>query len=216
MITCGIDPGKQGAIAFISEGVRPLHIVLLKDLVGKNKKYDEALIWNAFLPFAPQRSRLEGFTAQARALCERAIRATEDDGDDDEFWAAREGMAALLSLDRSMSTETVHHTVLEEQRAMPTDGKAGIFTVGMGYGILRATLRGQNIPFQVLTPARWQKLLGLANIPKDKRKARHIQMAQDLFPGVEQLERRNPLDGVADALLMARAAWILTRQGMDE
>lgn len=83
---------------------------------------------------------------------------------------------------------------LEFVRAMPRMGVASMFKFGQGYGALRMALVAANIPFDEVTPQKWQKAMqcrtgGDKNVSKRR--------AQELFPTIK-VSHWN-----ADALLIA-------------
>ena len=87
--------------------------------------------------------------------------------------------------------------VLEYVRAMPKMGVASMFEFGRGYGAVRMALLANRIPFEEVTPQKWQKTLGCrTGGNKNISKAR----AQELFPGVKVTH------AIADALLLAEYA----------
>jgi hypothetical protein len=75
------------------------------------------------------------------------------------------------------------------------------FKFGMSYGALRMALTAAGIPFDEVTPQRWQKTLGVTprekGEPKSSFKARLKTKAQSLFP------RTSITLKTADALLLA-------------
>lgn len=71
------------------------------------------------------------------------------------------------------------HATLEFVRAMPRQGVSSTFKFGWGYGGLRMALIATGIPFEEVTPAKWQGALrcrsgGDKNVTKRK--------AQELWP----------------------------------
>lgn len=83
---------------------------------------------------------------------------------------------------------------IESVHSMPKQGVASSFKFGQSYGFLRGLLVGIGIPFEEVTPQKWQKAMGCMtkgdkNVTKSK--------AQQLFPGV------NVTHAIADALLIA-------------
>lgn len=83
---------------------------------------------------------------------------------------------------------------LEQVHAMPKQGVSSVFTFGQGYGFLRGCLSSHGIPFETVTPQRWQKAMGcLTKGDKNVSKAR----AQQLFPGIKCTH------AISDALLIA-------------
>ena len=89
---------------------------------------------------------------------------------------------------------------LEFVRAMPKQGVSSTFKFGWGYGGLRMALAACQIPFEEVTPAKWQAALGCRsggdkNVTKRK--------AQELFPTARVTH------AIADALLLAE--WLRRR-----
>jgi len=83
---------------------------------------------------------------------------------------------------------------LERVHAMPKQGVASTFKFGQSYGFLRGCLVAVGIPFEEVTPAKWQRALGcLSKGDKNVTKAK----AQQLFPGIKVTH------AIADALLIA-------------
>src|SRR5262252_7264516 len=83
---------------------------------------------------------------------------------------------------------------IEGVHAMPKQGVTSAFTFGKGYGALLMALTAAGIPFEIVSPQKWQKALGCLsrgdkNITKRK--------AQQLFPQVKVTH------AIADALLIA-------------
>lgn len=81
-------------------------------------------------------------------------------------------------------------------------GASSAFTFGMGYGGLRMALIAAGIPFETITPGKWQKHFGLIT-PKGKdlstgqKKNIHKARAQELFPNLKVTQYN------ADAILLA-------------
>jgi len=83
---------------------------------------------------------------------------------------------------------------IEQVHSMPGQGVASSFKFGQGYGALEMALTAAGIPFERVSPQKWQKALGCltkGNKNVSKRKA------QELFP---QLKITH---ATADALLIA-------------
>jgi hypothetical protein len=84
--------------------------------------------------------------------------------------------------------------ILERVHSMPKQGHNGAFTFGRNYGALQMALAASNIPFDLVTPQKWQTAMGcLTGGDKNVSKRR----AQQLFPGITITH------AVADALLIA-------------
>lgn len=89
---------------------------------------------------------------------------------------------------------TSARAILERVSASPQMGVTSAFTFGKGYGGLRMALTAAGIPFDEVTPQKWQKAMQcLTGGDKNVSKRR----AQQLFPQVKITH------AIADALLIA-------------
>lgn len=95
-----------------------------------------------------------------------------------------------------ISTQSNHKrfAMLEQVSAMPKQGVSSTFKFGQSYGFLRGILIANKIPFETVTPAKWQGELkcrskGDKNVTKAK--------AQELFPNHKWTH------ATADAVLLA-------------
>lgn len=93
---------------------------------------------------------------------------------------------------------------IEKVHSMPKQGVKSTFTFGQNYGFLRGCLISLGIPFEEVTPQKWQKALscqskGDKNVTKAK--------AQQLFPQVKITH------AIADALLIAEYGRRIERCG---
>jgi crossover junction endodeoxyribonuclease RuvC len=88
--------------------------------------------------------------------------------------------------------------VLEKVSARPSDGVAGAFSFGMGYGALRMAIIGLGYEDRYVTPAAWKKHFKL-NADKGISRA----YASTRFPHHADLFRRVKDDGRAEAALIA-------------
>lgn len=83
---------------------------------------------------------------------------------------------------------------IEKVHSMPKQGVASSFKFGANYGFLRGCLISLGIPFEEVTPQKWQKFMGcMSRGDKNVTKAR----AQQLFPEIKITH------AIADALLIA-------------
>lgn len=100
-----------------------------------------------------------------------------------------QGVLAMLA-----AGGTYCHAMLEFVRSSPQMGVASAFTFGRGYGGLRMALVAKGVPFDEVTPVKWQAAMqcrskGDKNVTKRR--------AQELFPGTTCTH------AIADALLLA-------------
>ena len=75
-----------------------------------------------------------------------------------------------------------------------------MFNFGHNFGMLEGLLIGAGIPYDRVTPQKWQKEFGLYRLPdetKTAKKNRHKELAKELFPTL------NVTHATADALLIA-------------
>lgn len=87
--------------------------------------------------------------------------------------------------------------VIERVASTPQMGVCSAFTFGRSYGFLRGILIGLEVPFEEVSPQKWQKEIGcLTKGDKNISKAK----AQQLFPGLKLTH------ATADALLLAEYA----------
>lgn len=83
--------------------------------------------------------------------------------------------------------------LIERVHAMPKQGVTSCFTFGRGYGFLRGCLISLGIPFDEVTPQRWQREMSCLTGGK---KAISRAKAQQLFPSLKIT------DATADAILI--------------
>ncbi len=86
------------------------------------------------------------------------------------------------------------HAMLEYVRATPQMGVVSAFTFGCNYSMARSFLVAGDVPFEEVTPGKWQRFLGC--LTKGDKKISRAK-AQELFPAVKVIH------GNADALLIA-------------
>jgi crossover junction endodeoxyribonuclease RuvC len=84
--------------------------------------------------------------------------------------------------------------ILEQVHSMPKQGVASSFKFGASYGFCRGLLIAHKIPFETVTPSKWQAVMKCRTKgDKNVTKAR----AQELFPDLKITH------ATADALLLA-------------
>lgn len=98
---------------------------------------------------------------------------------------------------RGAMREVVHNerrAILELVRSSPQMGVVSAFTFGQGLGALRMALTAARIPYDEVTPGKWQMAMGCRS-GGDKNITK--RRAQELFPDVTVTH------ALADALLLA-------------
>ena len=92
---------------------------------------------------------------------------------------------------------------LEKVSAMPKQGVTSMFNFGENFGYIRGLLEANGIPYELVTPKKWQKEFSVT----DKNSS--VEVCKRLFPGVSlrRTEKcKKDHDGMSDALLMAEYA----------
>lgn len=92
--------------------------------------------------------------------------------------------------------------VLEKVHSMPKQGVASSFGFGMNFGIWRGRLEALGIPYDLVTPQKWQKVMFDSQTRGD-RKAMSLDRARRLFPEMSDMLKRKKDHSRADALLIA-------------
>lgn len=131
-----------------------------------------------------------------------AIAAIEQRTAWDRAWIDGPKLCRLTETERDISNwlsyfasaDTECFVFIEAVHSMPKQGVSSSFKFGKSYGFLRGLLMAHCIPFEEVTPQRWQKELAcLTRGEKNVSKAR----AQQLFPNLMVCHWN------ADALLIA-------------
>lgn len=103
---------------------------------------------------------------------------------------------SLARCDAILSAPT--HAILENVHSMPEQGIASAFSFGKVFGAIEQCLIDRNIPYTLVEPALWKRVLG---VPADKDGAR--RRASQLMPAFSCLWDRAKDDGRAEAALLA-------------
>jgi len=99
------------------------------------------------------------------------------------------------TLRRCLEHSSEVFAVLEAAHARPGQGVVSMFSFGMGYGMWQGILAALGIPYQLVSPQAWKKVL-LRDTDKSKGAAKLV--ASRLWPTLGKLT-----DGEAEALLLA-------------
>lgn len=91
----------------------------------------------------------------------------------------------------------IHLGILEYVSSSPQMGVKSAFTFGQSYGALEMLLSATGVPFERVTPKKWQLAMGCRS-GGDKNVTK--RRAQELFPSLKVTHR------IADALLLAEYA----------
>ena len=117
-----------------------------------------------------------------------------------EFPFKQISMTLISSMLEDYSDKRTCHALIELVHAMPGQGVTSMFNFGHNFGMLEGLLIGAGIPYDRVTPQKWQKEFGLYKLPdetKTAKKNRHKELAQELFPTLKVTH------ATADALLIA-------------
>lgn len=121
-----------------------------------------------------------------------------------EFWLLKEIVEQKTKhFDDIIRAYGIDHCFLEKAQAMPGQGVSTTFNYGVGFGRIIGWLEILAVPFTLVPPQTWQKMmhLGCSGEPKDRSR----QAVTRLFPR-ENLVPNGCVklhDGLADALLLA-------------
>lgn len=91
---------------------------------------------------------------------------------------------------------------IEKVGAMPGQGVTSMFSFGQNYGMLRGMLIAAEIPFETVTPAKWQREFSLPTLKTcggstTVKKNAHKAKAQEMWPALKITH------ATADSLLIA-------------
>ena len=90
------------------------------------------------------------------------------------------------------------HVFIEKAQTMPNQGISSAGRYLCGFGILRGICVGMQIPYTLVPPQRWKKIM-MPGMPKDKGQS--IVRVKQLFP-LQDLPLKND-HGKSDAILIA-------------
>src|SRR6185312_5022879 len=110
--------------------------------------------------------------------------------------------SALVRLIRQLAPTNV---LIEKAQSMPEQGVASMFTIGMGYGLIRGILAGLEFRYELVHPRTWQTKL-FRDLPKSDTKAMSVIVAGRLWPAQDwRASERCKVahNGLTDAALIA-------------
>ena len=97
------------------------------------------------------------------------------------------------------------HAIIEAAQAMPGQGVSSMFSIGKGFGIMLGLLTAHLIPFTIVRPQTWQKVI-FRDMQKLDTKAASALIAKRLWPNQDWRATKNckkTHDGLTDAACMA-------------
>jgi crossover junction endodeoxyribonuclease RuvC len=102
--------------------------------------------------------------------------------------------------------DSIETALVEKVSAMPKQGVSSTFKFGDGYGSVKGVLSALGIPFELITPQRWMKVMHAGVSPDLGSKARSQLAFSRIFPGLDLRASprcRKPHEGMVEAVLLA-------------
>lgn len=104
--------------------------------------------------------------------------------------------------------DDVDHAVVEHVHAMPGQGVSGMFRFGTAFGQIIGVLQALEIPYDLVSPAKWKRDMSLPGGPAKGEAAR--LRALQLFPRLSRELKLKRDHNKAEALLLAHW-WLETK-----
>ena len=114
-------------------------------------------------------------------------------------------LQGMLSVLRRLSNFGRVFCHIEKSQAMPRDSRPSAWKTGCGFGYWEMGLTACRIPYSIIGPRTWQKVLH-KNLPDSDTKTKSIIAAQRLLPDLNLMRTdraRKPDHNIADAALLA-------------
>lgn len=95
--------------------------------------------------------------------------------------------------------------IIERAQSMPKQGSVSMFNYGTGYGLIRGICVGMCVPYVLVHPRTWQRVM-FAGLSRRDTKSQSVLVAQRMFPLIDlraTQRSKKPHDGMSDALLIA-------------
>lgn len=105
---------------------------------------------------------------------------------------------------------------VEKVSAMPKQGVSSTFKFGDGFGSVKGILAALGIPFELVGPQKWMKVMHAGIKPDLPSKERSQLAASRVFPAISFLatERsKKPHEGMVEASLIAEYGWRMKGEG---
>ncbi len=104
--------------------------------------------------------------------------------------------------DRPFDLNRDFEAIIEKAHAMPKQGVTSMFKFGFATGALHGILAAYDIPYRVVTPQEWKKVI-LSGTAKDKDAARDYVMRA--YPEIKLVPDgcKKPHSGLCDAICIA-------------
>lgn len=186
-VIIGIDPGKEGALAFLPTGpVRPILIDIPFDVIERQTS-------------RAVKTGESDITKEGKAKKVKRKNKTSRQKQYD--------MGTLASwfdpvIDFSNGFPGQLLIALERTQPMPRDSSVTAFQMGIGYGMWHLFFSSFGLSYEELQPAVWKRTMGLLKQEKDAGRIK----AKKLFPQVASFLAAKGDHNRADALLIAEVA----------
>lgn len=102
--------------------------------------------------------------------------------------------------------DSIDMAYVEKVHSMPAQGVSSSFKFGDGFGSVKGILTVLGIPFELVTPQKWMKVMHAGVSPELGSKERSQLACSRIFPGLDLRESprcRKPHEGMVEALLLA-------------
>ena len=113
---------------------------------------------------------------------------------------------AMVAIARELDDPQLRDQVfIERAQAMPGQGVSSMFSIGYGFGIWQGILTAVGVPFEIVSPQVWQKVIFSGMSAKTPKKESYLVAAR-LVPEESWLateKSRVPHDGLTDAFCIA-------------
>jgi len=100
-----------------------------------------------------------------------------------------------------LCADGVKMAILERVHAMPGQGVSSMFNMGRGYGIWLGLLAAHRVPYELVLPQRWKKVM-LPDMDRSSKDSSRLR-AMQLFPDCAAQLTRKKDHNRAEALLIA-------------
>jgi crossover junction endodeoxyribonuclease RuvC len=104
----------------------------------------------------------------------------------------------IHKLQQILKNEKADHVYLENVHAMPKQGVASMFSMGVNLGVIEASIVAAGLPYTTVPAMVWKKVM---QCPKDKDAAR--RRASQLLPAMAHNWDLKKHDGRAEAAIIA-------------
>jgi len=117
----------------------------------------------------------------------------------------------LGGLRRLLTSHPIDHLAVELVASRPQQGVSSVFKFGTCYGAVLGMVSGLEIPYTLIPPQRWQRIVGCGPSPDEARRR-----VGQLYPDAVQYLTRKRDAGRADAILIARSGLMTLRPAQSQ